>query len=484
MKVLLTGPIWSFEDEWGEMTGLAKNRFNFGFACLSGYIKNAGHEVTVIEPTLLSRTQYISFLREANFNLVGITGWTHTVLRTYATAKLVKELSPKSVVVVGGVHVSLLPERTLQECEHIDCIVVGEGERALLALVETLESPKPEFNKVPSLFYREGEEIHYNSRAKLLEPEEFPFPDYVGAGLTKFRSNPPHFKYLPTYELSISRGCPFRCAFCNGNKVHGRKVRYKPVGSVIEELGYLRDELGARGFAFHDSTLTADRRWVEEFTEAYRKAIGLPWRCYSRVDQIDEDLLKAMKSSGCWQIGFGFESANEKTLRSMKKKTSVAQNAEAIRLCRKHNLQVYGSFVIGWPGETYEDAMNTVKWAMKDPPNVCLFNTPDPYPDTQLRELCVEDGGTPSEWDWEVFDSVGAVQRRPLYINPKIGSEKMGRLQRHAYLKYYSSPKALLRRLSGISSWDQAKNLPMEVLVYLRLLQSFIRQRISHRTEN
>lgn len=481
MNTLLTEPIWSFEEQWAEFSGLGKNRFNYSFACLSAYLKAHGYNVTIAEPADYSQVKYKSLIKNGNFQLVGITSVTPSILKAYNTAKLIKELSPNSKIVLGGIHATLFPEYTLRECEYVDYVIVGEGEKALLALTNEISSPDPLLRNIPSLVYRRNSSICLNPKAALLHPEEFPFPDYAGAGLQNFKANPPHFKYHPTYQIIVSRGCPFHCAFCNAYEVHGHKVRSKPVNKIIQELAYLKEEMGAKGFSFLDSTFTFNKQWTYEFCEAYEKRIKLPWCCITRADQINQDLLKAMKSSGCWQIGFGFESANEKTLKSMNKMTTVKQNAEAIRICQKFGIRVYGNFIIGWPGETYEDALNTIKWAKNHHLNICLFSTPIPLPNTRLKELAVKEKGITDEVDWKIYDSLGAIKRRPVYVNPLIGYERMAGLERQAYLKYYSSPKVIYHYLRGISTWPQLKMLFPYSVAFFRILISYVKKAFSSR---
>ncbi len=459
-----------------DFSSVKRSRFNFGFACLSSYLKAHGHSVTISDPDICSRNEYDSLIKNGTFKLIGMSIWTATVLQVYRHAKALNRQYPYSAVVVGGIHASLFPEMILQECDDIDFVIAGEGEKPLLALADALSGEDFDPADMPSLTYRKDGKIYSNSAAEVLVPEEFPFPDYVGAGIQGFRSHFPHFKQHPTYQLSFSRGCPAKCAFCHAYAVLGHRIRIKPVPKAIEELAYLRGKFGAKGFAFLDSTFTMNPSWTYAFVDAYRKEINLPWCCVTRADRVDEDMLIAMKDSGCWKIGFGFESANEKTLLSINKKTQLKHNVTAMALCKKYDIKVYGSFIIGWPGETYEEAMNTVNWAMENTPNICSFHLPHPYPKTTLWELAIKDGGMTGKYDWSLYDSLGTIANRVLYVNPLIGANKMAILQKKAYLKYYSSPKSLFYLLRTISTIDQLKGLLPHLMTYFRILGSYLRK--------
>ena len=473
MNILLTTPLWSLEEEWAEFSGLAATRSLYSLACLSAYLKAFGHSVTVIESTAFSPEQFRSFVGSGNFGLVGIPSWTLSILKTYTTAKTIKEASPGSKVVIGGVHATVMPERTLRECPHADYVIVGEGEKALHGLADYLASPGADISKVPSLYYRGRNEqsIRHNPKSDFLCPEELPFPDYEGAGIDYFRCYIPHVKRDPTYQLVVNRGCPFHCAFCNAFEVHGHKVRSKPVGAIIEELAYLRDRWGARGFYFQDSTFTFNKKWTYDFCEAYGKRLGLPWSCYTRVDQIDNDLITAMKASGCWQIGFGFESANDRMLESMNKRTTVDQNLAALRLCKKHDISVIASFILGWPGENYESALATVRWAKKHAPNICIFYIPIPYPGTLLHKLAVENNWMKADTGWEMYDPAGTLTSQMPFSNPLIGPARMSRLLTQAYAMYYLSPKSLYHFARRIRSRSQFKEIFPLALSFVRILK-------------
>lgn len=473
MRVLLTDSLEP-TDRSKDYSNIKRSRYNFAFMCLSGYLKSHGFDVTVIDPVNHSREKYESLVREGNFDLAGISVWTSNVLQAYETARIVKELNPATPVVMGGVHATLFPELILEECEHADYVIAGEGEVALLALAESIAGASHDPAKSPSLTYRSNGSITSNPRAKPLTADELPFPDYEGTDIVSFRSHFPHFINHPTYQLSFSRGCPAKCTFCEATVVHGHRVKFKPVPKAIEEMAYLRDKHGARGFAFLDSTFTISPSWTFEFCEAYEREINLPWCCVTRSDRVNEKMIKAMKSSGCWKIGFGFESANEKTLLSINKGATVADNEEALRLCRRHGIMVYGSFILGWPGETYEDGMNTVNWALENTPNLCSFHLPYPFPGTVLRELAVKEGGMEDKYDWRMYDSLGTISKSVLYANPLIGAEGMARLQKIAYLKFYSSPKSIYYILKTIRTMDQFKGLLPHGLTYGRLLGSYL----------
>ncbi len=475
MNVLLCAPIWSFQQELGEFSSMSTGRYNFGFLCLSGYLKEQGYCVEMLEPSEMTRKAFNRHIREGNFDLIGLPTWSMSILRVYDTVRILKELSPNSKILLGGYHATFFPERTLEECPEADFVIAGEGEKPLLALVNELEKDSPDLTKVPALYYRQEGTIVHNKATSYLTPKELPFPDYASADLDGFQAIAPHFKYQPTYQLLAGRGCPFNCAFCNAVQMHGRSHRMKPVDKLIIELRWLKENMGAKGFSFLDSTFTANRKWTLEFCHAYEREIGLPWACFARADCVDEERVSAMKRSGCWQIGMGLESANDATLRSINKKTTVEDNRQALELLKRHKIRSYASFILGWPGETWEDAMNTIDWALQHRPTLAIFNTPIPLPATELRKLVIAEGAISADMDWREFDSAGILHEGKMYVNPAIGEQRMALLQRKAYLRFYSSPRVVWSFLRSLDTWPQIASLFQFGTTFLRIMASHVK---------
>ena len=228
-------------------------------------------------------------------------------------------------------------------------------------------------------------------------------------------------------------------------------MRYRSVPKVIEDMEFLIREYNAHGFMFQDTSMPANRKWMVEFCETIRrKRIDVTWMCYSRVDHVDADILRLMKSAGCFGISFGVETANQKSLDLVRKGITVDQNIISVRLALALRFHVTATYILGLPGEDEDDVMNTIRLAKQLSTHIAHFFLPIPYPETELFNQCQEDGGLREDLEWRDFSVTN--WKRPVYVNPKLGQQKMLALQRKAIISYYTSPHVIWRNLLSINS--------------------------------
>jgi len=353
--------------------------------------------------------------------------------------------------VLGGIHGTIMARETLESSHYIDYIVLGEGEKSFNRLLECLESNTlGNISQIQGIAFKPQGKIVLNppDHKNFLTTQEFPFPAYDLFPMKKYISQPTYSKKFPSYSILCSRGCVYKCAFCN-DAVFGKTVRYKEVDSVIEEIIHLKKKYKAKGLIFQDSTFTVNNKWVEEFCKKMiRKNMNLPWACSSRVDTANEKILRLMKKAGCWQILYGIESANQKSLDLVKKGTTVEQNTETLELSMRLGIITYASYILCLPGETREDALNTIRYAKKIASHTALFYLPVPYPTTNLWDICKQHGILRENAAWEDYGAWD--QTNPVYINPLIGKEEMKKILNYAYMSYYLTPKVILRNLKEI----------------------------------
>lgn len=456
MKILLTEPLCPGEATWGKFKkGAGSNTFSYGLASIAANCKKNGfNDITFIEPQIenMSKEDYTTFLKLNQFDFVGLASCTATMDFTYDTIRLIKKTLPDSTIILGGIHSTLLPEETLKECKELDIVCIGEGE---VTFVEILQKKKLE--DINGIAWRENNCIAINKPRPVIEDiNTLPMPAYEIFPMDKYRTQITNAKVFPTKTMLVSRGCVYDCAFCNANVVHGRKVRYKTPENIIKEMLHLKNHYGARGIAFLDSTLTINKDWVHRFCDLMvEKNIKIPWNCYSRTDTIDKEMLVKMKKTGCWGLNIGVESGNQKTLDSIEKGVTVKQNTDTVKLALDLGFFVYANYIICWPGEDKNDALNTIKYAKELATHSALFYLPVPFPKTKLYQLCREDGGLKENAKWGDFNAWN--YDNPVYVNPKIGKEEMQRLYNHAYKTYFRTPMVLWRNLKEIRNWDAIK---------------------------
>ncbi|MBI3034908.1 radical SAM protein, partial [Candidatus Woesearchaeota archaeon] len=241
--------------------------------------------------------------------------------------------------------------------------------------------------------------------------------------------------------------------------------RQRSVENVIQEIKHLQEDYNVKEIAFWDDILTLNKAWVHKFCEALEKEkICLVWSCYTRLDLIDEPLLRAMKKAGCWNIFFGIEAGSQDLLDNMKKKMTVEQMANQVRLVKKAGIEIRGSFMVGLPGETPQKALQTIQFAIELDPDYAQFTITTPYPGTELWNTA-EKWGTLNK-DFRNLNNFNEWQ--PVFVpNGYKDAKELLDIHKEAFRRFYMRPKFILRRIAKIRSFaDIRRNLKGIRVVY------------------
>ncbi|TRZ96055.1 radical SAM protein [bacterium] len=417
MRILLIDPPYK------RFTGFVNFYYPIGLAYLGAVLRHAGHEVSIFDADAIQKGSDIDFNDEyrrldlyrqglnnnshlawqeiktviENFHpdLVGITAMTTKFGSVLKTAEVIKNSYPKLPVLVGGPHPTLLPEQALKS-QNIDIVVRGEGERTVLNIAEAIENNES-LEKMKGLSYKESGRVIHNPPQELIEDLDviyFPARDLL--------MNPQNYTSEDMGVIMASRGCPFSCSYCCHH--WGKMVRIRSVENVIDEIKLVKDKYGTRQFEFKDDTFTLNRKWVLEFCEnLILKKIKINWGCTTRVDVLDEELIKAMKKAGCNIIKLGIETGSERILKETKKGVTFEQMKKVVKILNKHGLFWSGYFMIGLPTETEDDINKTYEFMKELNPYYAGLGVYNPFPKTELFEQGVSIGLLRSEVGLEHF---------------------------------------------------------------------------------
>jgi anaerobic magnesium-protoporphyrin IX monomethyl ester cyclase len=401
-----------------------------GLSYLAAVLEENQHDVSVIDLqiTNLNHKQLESELSHSDADIVGVTTSTLTYWPAVEVVKTSKKILPNALTILGGPHVTALPEQTLTESQEVDIVVRGEGEKTMLELADHANKIDY-FSEIDGITYRKNGLIHQNKdRAFGENLDDLPHPAYKFFPLEKYSMAGKN--YLP---IMTSRGCPFQCTFCLASKMCGTRFRTRSPKKVMEELEWLRDTHHADVVAFYDDTFTVDKKRASEICDLIKShSFDLPWDCRTRVDQINKEILVKLRDANCKLVHFGVESGSQVMLDAMKKHTTVEKNAWAIKLAKEVGIGVAISVVVGYPGETEQMLKQTFDFIKKTKPDFVYVCQAIPYPGTELIDILKMKGWKVSS-DWNHFD-----EQSPVFNNPLLSPEKIDEMRGKFYDEFLS----------------------------------------------
>jgi len=349
-------------------------REHLGIEYLSAVAKRAGHGVSLaMDPGLFGLNDnvfYIPFLEKifdqrqlvlrkvekSNPDLVAFSVYTGTYKWAVDIAREVKKKTGVKTV-FGGVHATLVPEVVIQE-ECVDFLVVGEGEEAFVELLEALESHKNP-GRIENLWHKmDGKIIENPLRSPLKDLDRLPLPDKK-----LFEKD---INYGDDYLVMTSRGCPYSCSYCcesYQNKLYdGKFFRRRSVDSVLDELSAMKNRYNFRKVMFNDSIFFSDFHWLKKLLEKYRDRIGVPFRCFGRVNVFREEVAELLKWAGCYAIEFGVQTLNEPLRRKILNRPESNQDSKnAFKICDTYGISYDIDHMFGLPGEKEEDHLDAAR---------------------------------------------------------------------------------------------------------------------------
>lgn len=355
-----------------------------------------------------------------------------------------------------GPHATCLPESLLgtPTSPVADGCVIGEPEQVLVDLLEALEGRR-RLDDVSGLTWwrsRDGVErslVANAEREPLTDLDRLPFVNYGLFDLSRYRVSNVH---VPRFRarwapIMTSRGCPYGCTFCSpiSRKSYGRKVRFHSARYVADNIAYLEREFGVNAVLMVDDLFTLDRDRVHELCDLLvARRSRVVWAAQTRADALDEDLVRHMREAGCRAMCLGVESGSERVLRQLNKGETLEDIRRAVRLLHRHRLAVTLFFILGNPGETYEEALASIQLARELKPLIVQVSYLTPYPGSRIYEdLRRRDGEILGEGQLELFSHYNFIACNLSAMT----TEQLAMLQRRFYAAFYLSPGYIGRYL-------------------------------------
>ncbi len=411
------------------------NAVPLGAICVGACLREAGHEVQVIDaPALdIDGTGIVERLRRFGPDAIGISSTTILWPSASETATQLKQTFGVPVF-VGGPHASLFPEHVLEN-PNVDIACIGEGEETAVELIERLAAGQT-MDGVAGTMWRDGDAIRRNKdRIPQRELDDMPLPAYDLLEVEKYSAPPMRVVQTPAVYMEMFRGCAYaKCTYCTS--ALGLKNRYRRHSPEVaaEKVAAVNQRFGAKEVAFVDDDFVVGKDWIYDFcSELRRRGNPITWSCYVRASQVDEGIFNAMASAGCHQVLIGMEVLDNDMLRELNKDLTVASAGAAVRAAHRAGIDVIGLFMVGVPGTTPESVANTVKNALAHNLDVAVFSLYRPPPGSPAWE---ELGWTPDD-----YIDCFKLQKQAVYV-PEGWQDKayVEKTFKEAYRGFYLDP--------------------------------------------
>lgn len=431
----------------------------FGLMYLASYLRfNSHHHVKILDCSSRYKGSIYdikSFISSYAPDLIGITGHTINWIDILDLAKLIKATLPEVHLTLGGAHATMFPLESLN-FSYFDSIVVGEGEKPLLELCNTLEQEGklPRDCDIKGVITKGKTNFILSEELRDIEDlDSLPFPDRENIVRLK-KGNLGYRNEKVTFMIG-SRGCPFDCMFCS--KLH-KKYRARSVKNIVDEM-VLCEKRGYRYIVFYDETLNVPSyRLIELSEEILRRNVRINWSINARIDYVDKKALSLAKQAGCKIIGYGIETASEKGLKMLKnmEKITLEKIKKAFYLTKKVGIKTVAFFLIGTPYDrTREDIMHTIKFAKKLNPDSAIFSVLVLYPDTALYRIACQKGIILGN-EYKNFILNSSMNDYFPVWKEFFSPEYLYKMLNYAYLSFYFSPVRIFRRIiSGKASLSE-----------------------------
>lgn len=398
--------------------------FPIGLAYMGAMLLKAGYEIKIIDP--IAKPIPID-------EIYTFSNWADAIIMPYSSAhrehirKYFFDFSNKLRITGGGIakHIHTF----IFKNNIADVILNGEPEETIIDLVNKF----PDISSVKGIIYRtlSGESVTTQARAPVEDLDSLPFPIRNFASPSNYWDI--SFFSKPTAWILPTRGCLFNCIFCAQHDINQKRVRRRSPGNIVDEIEQVIKEQGVRNFVFFDETFNLYSEFnINVCEEILKRNLKIKWWCSARPDFVDEETVRKMKKSGCIEMRFGIESANDEILKYLGKNTSVEKIKKGIEITRKVGMNFSLQCIFGTPMESEETIKNTMSFIREANPLYVSFNILTPLPGSILFEqikdrLDLADG-------LKNFDILHTD-----YPFGKYSSEELSGIIKRAYINYYLS---------------------------------------------
>lgn len=475
MRIILITPTWT--DDLGIFSRIAKKRNSqppLGILYLATAAEQLGHTVRAVDADVEDHTidSLEKEIIEGEYDLVGISATSPIFHKAVTLAQRLKDRQCRAPVVIGGEHLNIFRKDAFHDA--FDYAFYGESDFTFAAFLKIIAEGSRDFSSMRGFIYRkEGEVIETPPAERINDLDRLPFPamhvlkfDRYVMTFAKFKQR----RYLP---ILMTRGCPFKCAFCS-EPLTNPHVRFRSAANVVDEMEKWASELGITHFFFMDSNLTLKRALAEGLChEILRRNLKITFEGWTRANLVDKPLLALLKSAGLIRMSYGIESGDPEILKIIHKEVSQDDMRKAFAITDELGIEPACSVMLGLPGETRESVNRTIAFVRSIPQiRYANFSIANPYPGTEIYGWA-QTGKHGMHLEISDFSQYRRYDYSPISVND-LTQKDLVRLQKIGLLQMHLSPR---RIWAAIGMLGLGQLIPVAVSLIGALLASPFRRR-------
>jgi anaerobic magnesium-protoporphyrin IX monomethyl ester cyclase len=410
-----------------------------GVAYISACLESKGFDCRILDAYFhsWSQAELLRQVKDYNPDVVGLTAMTHEINQAANISSQIKA-QMNIPTIIGGCHITALPERTLAEFPTFDYGVFGEGEQTTLDLLECLRQKNlsEKLNSIKGLAFRANGRIIVNEARPFMtsaELDDLPYPAFNHYYTNNSQALVDKHSY---YIMFTSRGCPYNCAFCM--QVLGRKVRRRSIRSILQEIDHAIENYGAHTINFADEIFLFDNQQTRELLELFIERClpqRIKWSALTRANFVTPQLIDLAEKAGCFRLEMGVESGDDKILKEIGKAITTEQVKQAVKIIKEAGISLGTYYILGHPHETIETLKKTVDLAVELNTDTIAVGLMVPYPGTKIFDMAMQgkNGYRLLSQNWAEYDKYGG---KVLEING-LSYKQLVKWQKQALLNLY-----------------------------------------------
>lgn len=467
-KIVFATPPLSTKERYGISEQSGGETMPIGLVSLAAVTRQFGYPTAIVDAEILKLDTYEATQRILALkpDYVGFTAVTVSIFNAAEVARLLKQNKEDIICIIGGHHISALPEETLNLFPAFDIGVIGEGETTIVELLDSLRHGfrDESLREVKGIVFKLGDQlIKTEKRERIKDLDSLPrlaldlLPD-----IPKYYCPPVHtVKRLPATNMVTSRGCTGKCLFC-AREVYKSTLSYHSASRIMDIIKDLYHNYKIREIQFRDDDFFVFRKRLRELCcLLIDEKMDLVWSCTGRADFVNPQILDLMKKAGCWQIWYGVEAGSQEVLNMVRKGITLEQIIKAVTWTRESGIEPCGFFMMGNPGETRQSLCETIDFALKLDLSDFNVSFTTPFPGSELYTTYKKYGTFENNWKkmhgWT-----------PLFIPYGLTKEELKHFSNKLYIKFYFRFKSIWRYIRKIKG---LRNLRLYIEGFLALIQ-------------